>query len=135
MFSGTLAILTAHPHMLCSYRVIMGITALLCLMEIIRVTLMMRIMAIEKVRDKEPIIYNCMLMAIILLGILAGRCILTALNVDRIYQVSVYDTLQILPIIVLIYLLRIAGKFVWLEDICMRYNLPCARKARKRETQ
>lgn len=107
-----------------TYLVVSYLTALLCFIELVRIARMTWIMVKEKLQDKEPIIYNCLLMAMIILAILGARCVLSGRIIHMTGTVHVaMGALTLIPAILFIYLIRVMGKLVWMEDICVRYNL------------
>ena len=113
----------ATPHVVMTTRVISILVATMCLVEVVRLILMIVTMRKERLIHREPVIYNCLIVAAILTGILTVRSIMHGLGILYATPMFLCSPLSVIPTLLYIYLLRMSGKLMWLESICKRYNL------------
>jgi hypothetical protein len=106
-----------------AYQAISGIMAAMCLVELIRILIMMRIMVTEKIKDLEPIIYNCMVAAAFITAILGLRCAMHAVIICGSSNIGPQCALNVMPVIIFIYMLRLSSKLLWEEDVCLRHGI------------
>ena len=112
-----------HPHIVATYRLVSLLVSVLCAMEAIRVVFMVALMIREKLTSKEPVIFNCLIIASALMIMLAARSYLQAVTQHHASEVCACSVLNVVPVLLFIYLLRMAGKLLWLEDVCVRYGI------------
>lgn len=107
-----------------SYKLACIIAALLCIIELIRVVLMMHAMLRENVANAEKLIYNCMMSAATILVLLIVRCLFIIFGLSEMCKLPIVAILNFMPIMIFVYLLRLSSRIMWIKLICDKYNIP-----------
>lgn len=108
---------------LTAYKAICTISAILCIIEGVRVIMMMRKMHQHKIADKEPIIYGCLLATTIILATLACRSLYDAYRIHAQTPMCWRVTLNIIPLLLYVYTLRVGGRYLWAQMVQYKYSI------------